>query len=132
MLVGPNIKTNNGEESMSEVAGTGSTNATGNDLGGTTAPEVLRAVDGAPTDGDGAKGAQTFLDRVGSALADLTEVIVVTAVGDVTVHMVSRNTTVSTTIDDSVLNGNSIVTVVKLIDGDVTTVIADALSLTQI
>jgi hypothetical protein len=75
----------------------------------------------APRDGE------SFLDRVEQALADLTEVIVVTAVADLNVTIKPSGKTFDTTIDETALRGNSIVTIVKLLDGDVTTVVAEAL-----
>lgn len=80
-----------------------------------------------PGEVDVVEGAQSFLDKVGRALADLTEVMVVTAVGELNVTVESRGKASETTVDKTTIAGNSIVTIVKLLDGDVTTVIADAL-----
>jgi hypothetical protein len=76
---------------------------------------------------DQTRDAEGFLDKVEHALADLTEIMVVTAVGDVKVTIQSSARSSETTIDKTTIVGNSIVTIVKLLDGDVTTVIAEPL-----
>jgi hypothetical protein len=67
-----------------------------------------------------------FLDRVAAELADLTEVKVVTIVGDVkvTVEPTSGGTTTETTIERTTVEKGSIISIFKVIDGDVTTIIS--------
>ncbi len=78
--------------------------------------------DAAPTGESRSKG---FLDRVAAALADLTEVKVVTIVGDVkvTVEPATAKTT-ETTIERTTVEKGSIISIFKVIDGDVTTIIS--------
>lgn len=68
-----------------------------------------------------------FLERVKQALADFTEVTVVTAVGDLPVTIKTTGKTTETTFAETTLPGNAIVTIVKVLDGDVTTVIPEGL-----
>jgi hypothetical protein len=67
-----------------------------------------------------------FLDRVAAALADLTEVKVVTIVGDVkvTAEPTPGGTTTETTIERTTVETGSIISIFKVIDGDVTTIIS--------
>jgi hypothetical protein len=71
--------------------------------------------------------ADSFIAKVKAKLNDLTEVKVVTIVGDVPVRITSANRTTETTIDDVVVTGGSLVTIVKLLDGDVTTIVPEGL-----
>jgi hypothetical protein len=71
--------------------------------------------------------AETFLDKVGNAFKDLVEVKVVTAVGDLPVTIETVGDSTTTTLGKATLATGSIVTVVKLLDGDVTTVVPEAL-----
>jgi hypothetical protein len=77
--------------------------------------------------GEGAAQRRSFLERVKDALDDLTELMVVTSVGDLTVTVETANKSSETTVDKSTIKGSSLVTIVKVIDGDVTTVIAEKL-----
>ncbi|MDX2378855.1 MAG: hypothetical protein QNM02_03755 [Acidimicrobiia bacterium] len=69
-------------------------------------------------------GATSFIDTVKNKLNDLLEVKVVTAVGKVQVTIDTANDSTTTSLGKTTLDGGSIVTVVKLLDGDVTTVLA--------
>jgi hypothetical protein len=85
------------------------------------------AADGKP---EAEKDAQGFIDKAKNVLFDLLEVKVVTVVGNLPVSINTRlggddtKTTLGTTPTDL---SKAIVTIVKLADGDVTTVIADDL-----
>jgi hypothetical protein len=72
-------------------------------------------------------GGESFLTKAKNALNDLAEVKVVTAVGDLPVKISTKGDSTSTTLPDKVLDGDAIVTIVKLLDGDVTTVIGSDL-----
>jgi hypothetical protein len=66
-----------------------------------------------------------FLDKVAAVLADLTEVKVVTILGDVKVTVEpSTAKTTETTIERTTVEKGSIITIFKVIDGDVTTIIS--------
>ena len=66
-----------------------------------------------------------FLDKVAAALADLTEVKVVTIVGDVKVTVEPATaTTTETTVERTTVEKGSIISIFKVIDGDVTTIIS--------
>jgi hypothetical protein len=67
--------------------------------------------------------AQSFLDKVKNSFQDLIEVKVVTIVGDVPVTIATTGDSTSTTLGDSTVAKGALITVVKLLDGDVTTVI---------
>ncbi len=69
---------------------------------------------------------QRFLDRVADVLADLVEVKVVTIVGDVDVTVTSTNDgkTTETVVGTTTVKAGSIISIFKVIDGDVTTVIS--------
>lgn len=71
-----------------------------------------------------ADDATSFIDTVKSGLSDLLEVKVVTAVGDIQVTIDTGGDSTKTTLGKTTLDGGSLVTVVKLLDGDVTTVMA--------
>jgi hypothetical protein len=76
----------------------------------------------APTGESRSKG---FLDKVAAALADLTEVKVVTIVGDVKVTVEPATaTTTETTVERTTVEKGSIISIFKVIDGDVTTIIS--------
>ncbi len=64
------------------------------------------------------------MERVKQVLDDLVEVTVVTSVGDLTVTVETKDGATETKIGKSTITGGSLVTIVKVIDGDVTTVIA--------
>jgi hypothetical protein len=76
------------------------------------------------------ENANGFLTKVAAKLDDFTEVRVVTIVGDVPVTFKSKGgekgTTVETTIEDVTIEKGALVTIVKLLDGDVTTAIPPA------
>jgi hypothetical protein len=82
--------------------------------------------DAGKQDGHG-EDAETFLDKVGNAFNDLVEVKVVTAVGDLPVTIDTVGDSTTTTLGKTTLAQGAIVTVVKLLDGDVTTVVPEAL-----
>ena len=71
--------------------------------------------------------AASFLDRVKHAFTDLAEVKVVTIVGNIPVTIDTEGDSTTTTLGKTTIEGGAIVTIVKLLDGDVTTVIADEL-----
>jgi len=71
--------------------------------------------------------AETFLDKVSSAFSDLVEVKVVTAVGDLPVTIDTEGDSTVTTLGKVTLEQGALVTVVKLLDGDVTTVVPESL-----
>jgi hypothetical protein len=79
---------------------------------------------GGPTSRD---QADTFLEKAKDLLSDLLEVKVVTAVGDVSVGITTKGDSTKTTLTTDVALEQNIVTVVKLTDGDVTTVISESL-----
>jgi|SRR3954452_2960409 len=68
-----------------------------------------------------------FWKKVEHAVGDLLEVKVVTAVGNVDVTMATTGDSTSTKVATPEKLNNAIVTIVKLLDGDVTTVIAEDL-----
>jgi hypothetical protein len=69
-------------------------------------------------------GGESFLTRAKNALNDLAEVKVVTAVGALPIKVTTKGDATETTMGTKELAGDAIVTIVKLLDGDVTTVIA--------
>ena len=71
--------------------------------------------------GDDAAG---FLDSVKHAFKDLAEVKVVTVVGSLPVTIDTEGDSTTTTLGKTTIESGSLVTIVKLLDGDVTTVIA--------
>jgi hypothetical protein len=71
--------------------------------------------------GDDAAG---FLDSVKHAFKDLAEVKVVTVVGDLPVTIDTSGDSTTTKLGQATLETGSLVTVVKLLDGDVTTVMS--------
>lgn len=75
----------------------------------------------------GGDGAERFLDRARNALRDLAEVKVVTLVGNVPIKFVTKGGATDTVLPESETNEDAIITIVKLLDGDVTTVIAEDL-----
>lgn len=68
--------------------------------------------------------AEGFLEKVQNILEDLLEVKVVTVVGNLSVTITTDGDSTTTSLESKQLNDNAIVTVVKLTDGDVTTVIS--------
>ena len=68
--------------------------------------------------------AKSFLDSVQHAFKDLVEVKVVTVVGNMPVTIDTEGDSTTTTLGKATIESGSLVTVVKLLDGDVTTVIA--------
>lgn len=70
---------------------------------------------------------ESFLDKVKHAFNDLTEVKVVTIVGNLPVTFESKNGSTETILGDDRIDGDAIVSIVKLLDGDTTTVIAQNL-----
>ena len=77
--------------------------------------------------GAGGDGAEGFLDRARNALRDLAEVKVVTLVANVPIKFVTKGGATETVLLESETNEDAIITIVKLLDGDVTTVIAEGL-----
>jgi len=79
-----------------------------------------------PVPGPPASRSKGFLDKVAAALADLTEVKVVTIVGDVKVTLkpTSDEKTTETLVDPVTVEKGSIISIFKVIDGDVTTIIS--------
>ena len=73
---------------------------------------------------DGAQGGGSFWKKVEQAVADLLEIKVVTVVGNVDVTISTTGDSTKTTVATQEKISDAIVTVVKLLDGDVTTVIA--------
>jgi hypothetical protein len=71
--------------------------------------------------------AESFLDKLQETLNNLTEVRVITAVGSVPVRIATTGGATSIDITDGEAVNAAIVTVIKLLDGDVTTIIADSL-----
>jgi hypothetical protein len=71
--------------------------------------------------------AASFLDKVKHAFTDLAEVKVVTIVGDIPITIDTEGDSTRTTLGKATIEGGSIVTIVKLLDGDVTTVMSDDL-----
>jgi hypothetical protein len=69
--------------------------------------------------------AQGFLDKLQNAFKDLVEVKVVTIVGDVPVTITTEGDSTKTTIGDKAVEGKALITVVKLLDGDVTTAVPE-------
>lgn len=86
---------------------------------------VAPAVSAPPTANTAARG-ESFLDRVANALADLVEVKVVTIVGDVNVTLRADHDgkTTETVIGDTTITKGAITSIVKVIDGDITTTIS--------
>jgi hypothetical protein len=76
---------------------------------------------GAPGDDD--LDAEGFLEKVQNTFKDLVEVKVVTIVGDVPVTITTKGDSTQTTIGDEAISGKALITVVKLLDGDVTTAV---------
>ncbi len=70
---------------------------------------------------------ESFLEKVKHAFNDLTEVKVVTIVGNLPVSFESKNGSTETILGDDKIEGDAIVSIVKLLDGDTTTVIAQNL-----
>ena len=78
--------------------------------------------------GDGrGDAAERFLTKAKNALNDMLEVKVVTLVGNVPVTIVTKGDSTETTLATQELTDNAIVTIFKLLDGDVTTVIPEGL-----
>lgn len=75
----------------------------------------------------GRGGAEDFLDRARNALKDFVEVKVVTLVANVPIKFTTTGGSTETSLGESDTPDNAIVTIVKLLDGDVTTVIAEDL-----
>jgi hypothetical protein len=76
---------------------------------------------------------ESFLDRVRNRLDDLLEIKVVTVVGNLSVTITTDGDSTKTTLDSRQVSDDALVTVVKLTDGDVTTVIApDLVSNTEL
>lgn len=71
--------------------------------------------------------AERFLTKAKNALNDLVEVKVVTLVADVPVSIVTKGDSTETSVATKEITDNALVTIVKLLDGDVTTVIPEAL-----
>ena len=72
--------------------------------------------------------ARSFLDKAADLLGDLLEVRVITGVGDLGVSLTDDHGATTVSLDDSQHKiTQSIVTIVKLKDGDVTMVIAEEL-----
>lgn len=71
--------------------------------------------------------AERFLTRAKNALNDLVEVKVITLVANVPVSIVTKGDSTETTVATKEITDNALVTIVKLLDGDVTTVIPEAL-----
>ena len=69
--------------------------------------------------------AEGFLDKVQNAFKDLVEVKVVTIVGDVPVTITTKGDSTETTIARDAISGKALVTVVKLLDGDVMTAVPE-------
>jgi hypothetical protein len=67
--------------------------------------------------------AEGFLDKVKNSFQDLIEVKVVTIVGDVPVTITTKGDSTTTTLGEKEIETGALITVVKLLDGDVTTVI---------
>jgi hypothetical protein len=86
-------------------------------LGGQDRPEPVSAQD----------QAESFLDKAMGIVSDLLEVKVVTAVGNAQVTITTVNDSTTTTIGTSEPLKSTIVTIVKLADGDVSTIISDDL-----
>ena len=77
--------------------------------------------------------AEGFLEKVQNLLEDLLEVKVVTVVGNLSVTITTDGDSTTTSLESKQLVDNAIVTVVKLTDGDVTTVISpDLLANTEL
>jgi hypothetical protein len=70
------------------------------------------------------EGAEGFLEKVQDLLADLLEVKVVTIVGNLPVTITTDGDSTTTSLESKQVIDQAIVTIVKLTDGDVTTVIA--------
>jgi hypothetical protein len=68
--------------------------------------------------------AESFLTKAKKALNDLVEVKVVTVVGSLTITITTQGDSTNTKLASKEIASDAIVTVVKLLDGDVTTVIA--------
>ncbi len=79
------------------------------------------------SDVTGADEAEGFLAQVKHALADLAEVKVVTLVGKVRVTITTEGDSTTTRLETTEVSDTAMVTVVKVLDGDVTTVIAESL-----
>lgn len=75
----------------------------------------------------GGDRAESFLTTAKNALNDLAEVKVVTVVGNLPVTIATTGDSTTTSLAASDITDNAIVTIVKLLDGDVTTVIAEGL-----
>ena len=75
--------------------------------------------------GDDELDAEGFLDKLKNAFNDLVEVKVVTIVGDVPVTITTEGDSTETTIAKDAITGKALITVVKLLDGDVTTAIPE-------
>lgn len=97
---------------------------------------VPPAADEVAADGPSpADHAQGFLDKAMAGLADLVEVQVVTLVGGATVRLVphGKATETDVTVPDDAGDHKAIVTIVKLLDGDITTIVhPDLLSNTEL
>jgi len=70
---------------------------------------------------------ESFLTKAKNALNNLVEVKVVTLVGNLPVTIASKSGATETTLAAKDITDNAIITIVKLLDGDVTTVIAEDL-----
>lgn len=79
------------------------------------------------TNGTEKLSAGSFLDNLKNGFKDLVEVKVVTIVGDIPVTVTTDGDSTKTTIGGATLESGALVTVVKLLDGDVTTVIPEHL-----
>ena len=71
--------------------------------------------------------AEDFLTKARNALNDLAEVKVVTLVGNLPITITTKGDSTETRLDASEIRDDAVVTIVKLLDGDVTTVIAPSL-----
>jgi hypothetical protein len=71
--------------------------------------------------------AQSFIDRAKAILSDLLEVKVVTGVGAIDVEITTDGDSTTTKLNTVKPLQESIVTVVKIADGDVSTVISEGL-----
>lgn len=74
-----------------------------------------------------ADDAQSFIDKAKAILSDLLEVKVVTGVGAIDVEITTEGDSTTTKLNTVKPLQESIVTVVKITDGDVSTVISEGL-----
>jgi hypothetical protein len=80
-----------------------------------------------PADPPAADRAQSFIDNAKAILSDLLEVKVVTGVGAIDVEITTEGDSTTTKLNTVKPLQESIVTVVKITDGDVSTVISEGL-----